>query len=329
MKLLELYNIESVVTITLTVFQPKMSNHRYIIRNYHSEDFDKVVQLGAEVQDRGQSGCLISPLDLIESLCQPNHFSTDNLFVAERAGETVGYADVRPELNVGRVVLRWLVRPDHLRKGLTAKLIDRAVSRTRELGTVTLHVNIWQNSRMDKQLLTQMGFTIVRRFLELRMDLSKTPLPEIEKISARYRPLHPGEEERLTHLQNRSFTGSWGYNANTVEEILYRIHLPNCSAEDIILVFDRDNPIGYCWTRTNFWKNKDTGRIYMLGVDPDYQGRGLGKRLLLAGVSYLKDKGLQVAELTVDRENKVACTLYKSVGFKLWTSSLWYEKRLD
>jgi mycothiol synthase len=67
----------------------------------------------------------------------------------------------------------------------------------------------------------------------------------------------------------------------------------------------------------------------MLGVDPDYQGRGLGKRLLLAGLSYLKGKGLQVVELTVDRENKVACTLYKSVGFKLWTSSLWYEKRLE
>jgi len=247
----------------MMVFQPKMSSQRYIIRNYHSEDFDKVVHLGADVQDRGQSGCLIPPLDLIESLCQPNHTSPDNLFVAERAGEIVGYTDVRPELNVGRVVLRWLVHRDHLREGLTAKLIDRVVSRTRELGTVTLHVNIWRNSRMDKQLLTQMGFTIVRRFLELRIDLSKIPLPEIEKIGPRYRPLHPGEEERLTRLQNRSFPGCWGYNANTVKEILYRIHLPNCFAEDIILAFDRDNPIGYGWTTTNFSKNKDTGRIYM------------------------------------------------------------------
>ena len=306
-----------------------MSNPTYIIRNYHAQDFDTLVQLAVEVQELEQTWCLISPLDLIESVGQPNHSFENNLFVAESAAEIVGYADVTPELNIGRVVLRWLVHPKNCGRRVAAKLADRAISRTRELGIMTIHVNISQDSLMAEQLLTQMGFTFVRRFLELRLDLSKTPLPEISEICPRCRPLQPGEEERLTQLQNRSFTGSWGYNANTVEEILYRIHLPNCSAEDIILVFHWDNPIGYCWTRTNFWKNKDTGRIYMLGVDPDYQGRGLGKRLLLAGLSYLKGKGRQVVELTVDRENKVACTLYKSVGFKLWTSSLWYEKGLD
>ena len=34
-----------------------MSNPTYIIRNYHSEDFDKLVQLGIEVQELGQTGC--------------------------------------------------------------------------------------------------------------------------------------------------------------------------------------------------------------------------------------------------------------------------------
>ena len=67
----------------------------------------------------------------------------------------------------------------------------------------------------------------------------------------------------------------------------------------------------------------------MLGVDPDHWGRGIGKQVLLAGLSYLKSRGLRVVELTVDSKNKAACALYSSVGFKLWTSSLWYEKKLD
>jgi mycothiol synthase len=310
-----------------------MSNPTYIIRNYHSEDLDKLVQLGAEVQALGQRCCLISPLDLIESVGQPNQSSQNNLFIVERAGEIVGCADVRPELNIGRVVLRWMVHPKHHRRGLAVKLVDRAICRTRDLDITTIHVNILRDSPMAKQLLTQMGFTFVRRYLELRLDLSETDLPEISKISPRCRPLQPTEEGRLTQLQNRSFTGTWGFNPNTVEEIIYRISLPNCSQEDIILAFDSDKSIGYCWTRINFWKDKApgeaTGRIYMLGVDPDYRGKGFGRQLLLVGLSYLKNKGLRVVELTVDSGNKVACALYKSVGFKLRTSSLWYEKKLD
>src|SRR3990170_8301762 len=133
-----------------------MSNSTYIIRNYHSEDFDKLVQLGAEVQELGQTWCPISPLDLIESVGQPNHSSMNNLFIAEREGEIVGFADVRLELNIGRVVLRWMVHPKHHRRGLAVKLVDRAICRTRDLGISTIHVNILRDSPMAKQLLTKM-----------------------------------------------------------------------------------------------------------------------------------------------------------------------------
>ena len=99
------------------------------------------------------------------------------------------------------------------------------------------------------------------------------------------------------------------------------------------MAFDSDKPVAYCWTGIYFSKDKGPGermgRIYMLGVEPDYRGRGLGRQILLAGISYLESKGVRVVELTVDRENRVAYALYTSVGFKPWKSSLWYEKRLQ
>jgi len=67
----------------------------------------------------------------------------------------------------------------------------------------------------------------------------------------------------------------------------------------------------------------------MLGVDPDYRGRGVGKRVLLAGLTHLKSKGLQLTELTVDSENAIACALYWSTGFNVKMGSWWYEKVLD
>ena len=66
----------------------------------------------------------------------------------------------------------------------------------------------------------------------------------------------------------------------------------------------------------------------MLGADPDYRGRGEGKKVLLAGLAHLKSKGIRVAELTVDSESKAACALYQSIGFRVRTSSFWYEKAI-
>ena len=55
----------------------------------------------------------------------------------------------------------------------------------------------------------------------------------------------------------------------------------------------------------------------------------IGKKVLMAGLIHLKNKGLRVVELTVDSENQAACNLYRSAGFEVCTSSLWYEKEID
>ena len=64
----------------------------------------------------------------------------------------------------------------------------------------------------------------------------------------------------------------------------------------------------------------------MLGVDPDYRGRGIGRSVLRAGLDYLKSKGRRGVWLTADSENKVAGALYHSLGFEVQSSRLWYEK---
>jgi len=67
----------------------------------------------------------------------------------------------------------------------------------------------------------------------------------------------------------------------------------------------------------------------MLGVAPDYRGKGISKKLVLAGLAHLKSKGLRIAELTVDSENIAACALYQSFGFEVQANTLWYEKVIN
>lgn len=310
-----------------------MSNSPYIIRNYRPSDFEDYVKLNIEAEKLEPGGRCCSPQVISENLGQPNYSPEQDLFVVEIAGKVVGFMNVTPELNIRRVILDCLVHPEHRRKGLAKKLLGYATRRAKELKAKVAHVNIRQDNVVAKSVLPKLGFRITRRFLELRRSLSKIHLPNTTNNAYICRHLQPGEENKLAQVQNRCFTGTWGYNPNTTEEITYWTNLSHRSPEDIVLICEGDKPIGYCWTGINHeveaTKGERKGRIYMLGVDPDYRGRGIGKVALLAGLSYLKGKGVRVAEITVDSENEIACALYHSVGFKLWTNSLWYEKTID
>ena len=307
-----------------------MKDSPYIIRNYRPEDFESLVRLVGEVGTRGEGLYSISVQDVIESLGRPHHFPEKNLFVAEEARRIIGYVDITPELTIGRVVLSCLVYPIHCGGYVATRLIDWAINRAKVLRVRRAHVNIPEGSGNTRKLFTNMGFGFIRPFLELRLDLSQAFVSG--RVGNRCRHLKGGEEDKLVHIQNRSFADTWGFNPNTVEEIAYRTRLPNCSLEDIILACDGDTVIGYCWTRIYVGKNKTAGggkgRIYMLGVDPDHRGRGVGKEVLMAGLSYLKGNDVGTVELTVDGENEAARALYRSAGFRVQARSLWYEKAL-
>jgi len=310
-----------------------MSNSHYTIRSYQPEDFDKYVLLNIEAEKLEPTGRYTSPQSLREYLYRPNHSPEQDFFVVETGGEIVGYLDITPELTIGRVILDCWIYPEHRRRGLATKLLGYATNRAKELGAKKVaHVNILQDNVLAQRVLSRLGFSLVRRFLELRMDIADVHWPDTNQVALECRYLQRGEEDKLTQIQNRAFAEDRGYNPNSVEEIIYRTSLSTCSPEDIVLIYEGDKVIGYCWTGVTGEGgaiSKRKGQISMLGVDPDYRGKGTGKRVLLAGLARLKSKGLQVAELTVDSENKAACALYKSIGFKVKTSTFCYEKVIN
>jgi len=310
----------------------EMSNPPYTIRNYQPKDFNKYVLLRIEAEKLEPTGRCISPQVIAEHLGQPNYSPEQDLFIVEIDGDIVGYMDIKPELTMERVILDCWVHPEHRRRGLATKLLGCAIRRARELGARVAHVNIMEDNAVAQRLLSRLGFERVRRFLELRLDIADVHWPDIDQATLGCRYLQRGEEDKLTQIQNRAFAGTWGYNPNTVEEITYRTNLSTYSPEDIVLTCEGDKVIGYCWTGIackGGVPSERKGQIFMLGLDPDYRGKGIGKKILLAGLAHLKSRSLQVAELTVDSENKAACALYKSIGFKVRTISFWYEKVIN
>ena len=76
---------------------------------------------------------------------------------------------------------------------------------------------------------------------------------------------------------------------------------------------DRDNLIiayAGCWVLAN------EGHITNVAVDPEYQGQGLGRRLMNELTSRVKALGVTSMTLEVRPSNKVAINLYTSLGFR-------------
>lgn len=76
---------------------------------------------------------------------------------------------------------------------------------------------------------------------------------------------------------------------------------------------DRDNLIvayAGCWVLAN------EGHITNVAVDPDYQGQGLGRRLMNELTSRVKALGVDSMTLEVRPSNTVAINLYTSMGFR-------------
>lgn len=303
-----------------------MTKPPYNIRNYRPADFNFFVLVYQEAGQQEPVGRPVTPQAIMEKLSRPNYSPEKDLFVAEKAGEIIGFVDIVPELGIERIIVDCWLRPEHRGKGLGKKLLRFAMSRARELEVRFLHVIVSEDNTVAKNVLSKLGFECVRRFLELRLDLNKVDRRELDRAFYGCRHLREGEEEVLTQIQNRSFAEHWGYNPATLETMAYNIGLSHRSLKDIILACEDDEVIGYCWTEIT---SGGKGRIYMIGSDPEYRGRGIGRKLLLAGLANLKNKGANEVWLTVDSENKGACSLYESVGFELQTNYLWYEKSVD
>lgn len=252
--------------------------------------------------------------------------------MAEEQGRIVGACRVVPELAIGRAVLRLLVRPDFLGRRAAAGLLRSAIKRACDLKAAIVHADLRENDRAARNLFAGFEFRPVRRYAEMRLDLEPPLVVESKHIGLSHRPLEPGGETEFTRLQNRVFGESWGFCPNTTSEIVQQLNTCGYSHNGVILTYHGEDAAGYSWTaevrRTHGETGEVIGRIHMMGVVPEFRGRGLGSHILWSGLKYLAGRGLQTVELTVDCQNEAACSLYKRAGFKLKTALLWYEKRI-
>lgn len=69
------------------------------------------------------------------------------------------------------------------------------------------------------------------------------------------------------------------------------------------------------------------GEVAVLGVRPDWRGRGLGRALLRFGTRWLIERGVARVTLVVDGQNERALTLYRHEQYQVFrTRQIWSKK---
>ncbi len=304
----------------------------WTIRNYQPTDFESYASLHIETARLDATGQSVSKRLLAEALGHPSFQPHNDLFLAEIDQNLIGFISVFLEPGIGRALMDGLVHPGYRRKGVATDLFERAVARARAARIKAAQISVPDTNSAAKQLFSGLGLRFFRSFVGYKLDIASCRIPAIKPGKYIFRSLRPGEEQDLTAIQNRSFADTWGFNANTLAEITYRVKSSICTHENIIMVYLEDRPVAYCWTRFKYAgksaKAKKKGEIHMLGVDPDFRKQSLGSRVLAAGLAYLKHKGVEIVELMADGEMPAALALYDSAGFERYMRVEWYEKKL-
>jgi mycothiol synthase len=175
----------------------------------------------------------------------------------------------------------------------------------------------------DRMLWWTFGESGVSRFARSRF----APLRELHKLAG---PVPPPEPAVLpTGLVIRSFRpgideGAWlavnnaafaGHPENggwTRSDIEARTSRPWFDPDGFRLAWMGEQLAGFCWTKRH---PGDVGEIHVIGVDPAYQRRGIGRAIVVEGLWYLAGVGCTSGMLYVDTKNRSALDLYQSLGF--------------
>lgn len=175
------------------------------------------------------------------------------------------------------------------------------------------HVHVWvpKPTPMHDAVASSVGLRGGRELLQMRRTL-----PVEEPYQLRTRAFVVGEDEhRWLEVNNRAFhwhpeQGGWDLETLTARETE-----PWFDPEGFLLHEHDGRLAGFCWTKVHDEHDPPLGEIYVIAVDPDFQGLRLGRSLVLAGLDSLHRRGITTGMLYVDAGNRPAVELYRKLGF--------------
>ncbi|AZG45718.1 mycothiol synthase [Gordonia insulae] len=231
-----------------------------------------------------------------------------------------GYANVIAGRDGEPAMIEAVVDPEVRRRGYGRALLATAFDVARGL-VAEPAPRAWAHGDLPGAvgLAAALGLERRRELLQLRRPLGPEAdeLPALEvdpRITLR---TYAGDTDdaEILRVNNAAFDWHPEQGGWTTGQIVERVRSDWFDPAGLFLAFDAENPgqlLGFHWTKVH---DASLGEVYIVGVDPAAQGRGLGRLLTLAGLHHLADRGIDEVELYVEGDNTAALHTYERLGF--------------
>jgi mycothiol synthase len=247
-------------------------------------------------------------------------------YLAWSGDELAGYAHLDTTDTVEGASAEVAVGPRHRGMGIGKSLVEALLGETGDGSRVRLWAHGQSSGAVG--LARSMGFRRERVLWQMRRSLyAPVPAPQWpDDVNVRTFVVGQDEEPWL-EVNNRAFAAHPDQGTWTLDDLRMRECEPWFDPSGFFLAETDGRLVGFHWTKVHGADPSATdhehahepiGEVYVVGIDPSVQGRGLGPALTLRGLQYLRARGLSQCMLYVDEVNTNAIRTYERLGFAKW-----------
>lgn len=266
----------------------------------------------------------------------------DSQIVLNQDGNIIGWCEVYDAAPHTRLRSQLRIDPALGDEAIAGWLIDWAISRARNSVAkapdgeqIILTQGSYQTTPQLTALLENAGFSYVRSFLRMKIEITELPVAPNWPDGIIVRPMIAGEDDRAAVAASRDvFQEHWGYIETPFEEDLEEwkqwIHEDEDFDTDLwFLAMDGDEIVGFCQCYPVVGDDPKVGLVDELGVRKHWRGRGIATALLQHAFRAFYQREKSIVELGVDSQSPTGATrLYEKAGMSVsWINNI-YELEL-
>lgn len=238
---------------------------------------------------------------------------------APGAAGVFGYLNLAAGRDGAAPTAELVVHPQARRRGLGTAMIREALTRTDERS------RFWAHHTLEpaRKTASALGLIAVRELLQMRRPLRELPEPAIPPGVRIRTYAGRADDAELLRVNNAAFDWHPEQGGWTTAELAERQHEPWFDPQGLFLAYS-DEPggtgrlLGFHWTKIHR-DQPGLGEVYVVGVDPAAQKRGLGRVLTSVGLTALARRLAAAADPTallyVESDNTAAVRTYEQLGF--------------